>query len=111
MTTQHSNYIAAEWEVGTGISRGTPLGPERRRRRVRAGRPAADRAGHRRGARGRPGLGRVHRAAARRRPGQIGGDPGAQDELGTLLSRKEGKTLPEGIGDVVHAGNIVKFSD
>ncbi|MBX2990451.1 MAG: aldehyde dehydrogenase family protein [Bacteroidetes bacterium] len=32
-----------------------------------------------------------------------------KDELGRLLSREEGKTLPEGIGEVVRAGNIFKF--
>jgi len=32
-----------------------------------------------------------------------------KDELGKLLSREEGKTLPEGIGEVVRAGNIFKF--
>ncbi|MGH8676806.1 MAG: aldehyde dehydrogenase family protein, partial [Burkholderiales bacterium] len=32
-----------------------------------------------------------------------------KDEFGTLLSREEGKTLPEGIGEVVRAGNIFKF--
>jgi aldehyde dehydrogenase (NAD+) len=32
-----------------------------------------------------------------------------KDELGELLSREEGKTLPEGIGEVVRAGNIFKF--
>ncbi|MBI1396420.1 MAG: aldehyde dehydrogenase family protein [Betaproteobacteria bacterium] len=32
-----------------------------------------------------------------------------KDELGALLSREEGKTLPEGIGEVVRAGNIFKF--
>ena len=32
-----------------------------------------------------------------------------KDELGTLLSREEGKTLPEGVGEVVRAGNIFKF--
>jgi aldehyde dehydrogenase (NAD+) len=30
-------------------------------------------------------------------------------ELGTLLSREEGKTLPEGIGEVARAGAIFKF--
>lgn len=30
-------------------------------------------------------------------------------ELGTLLSREEGKTLPEGIGEVVRAGRVFKF--
>ncbi|MBT0570285.1 aldehyde dehydrogenase family protein [Curvibacter sp. CHRR-16] len=32
-----------------------------------------------------------------------------REELGTLLSREEGKTKPEGIGEVVRAGNIFKF--
>jgi acyl-CoA reductase-like NAD-dependent aldehyde dehydrogenase len=32
-----------------------------------------------------------------------------KDELGRLLSREEGKTLPEGIGEVVRAGQIFKF--
>jgi len=32
-----------------------------------------------------------------------------REELGTLLSREEGKTRPEGIGEVVRAGNIFKF--
>ncbi len=32
-----------------------------------------------------------------------------REELGTLLSREEGKTKPEGIGEVTRAGNIFKF--
>ncbi len=32
-----------------------------------------------------------------------------KDELGRLLSREEGKTLPEGIGEVVRAGMVFKF--
>nr|MCU0869423.1 aldehyde dehydrogenase family protein [Burkholderiales bacterium] len=32
-----------------------------------------------------------------------------KDELGRLLSREEGKTLPEGIGEVARAANIFKF--
>jgi len=32
-----------------------------------------------------------------------------REEIGTLLSREEGKTLPEGIGEVVRAANIFKF--
>ena len=34
---------------------------------------------------------------------------GRKDELGRLLSREEGKTLPEGIGEAARAGNIFKF--
>ena len=32
-----------------------------------------------------------------------------KEELGTLLAREEGKTLPEAIGEVSRAGNIFKF--
>ncbi len=32
-----------------------------------------------------------------------------RDELGALLSREEGKTLPEGIGEATRAGQIFKF--
>ena len=32
-----------------------------------------------------------------------------KEELGRLLSREEGKTLPEGIGEVTRAGQIFKF--
>ncbi len=32
-----------------------------------------------------------------------------KEELGRLLSREEGKTLPEGIGEVTRAGHIFKF--
>src|SRR5919205_1237142 len=41
---------------------------------------------------------------------KIGSDILARkDELGRLLSREEGKTLPEGIGETVRAGHIFKF--
>src|ERR1700674_4718788 len=32
-----------------------------------------------------------------------------KDELGRLLSREEGKTLPEGVGEATRAGQIFKF--
>jgi acyl-CoA reductase-like NAD-dependent aldehyde dehydrogenase len=32
-----------------------------------------------------------------------------KQELGTLLSREEGKTLPEGVGEAARAGSIFKF--
>ncbi|MEO6395140.1 MAG: aldehyde dehydrogenase family protein [Devosia sp.] len=34
---------------------------------------------------------------------------GRREELGTLLSREEGKTLPEGIGEATRAGQIFEF--
>ncbi|MFO6420132.1 aldehyde dehydrogenase family protein [Hylemonella sp. W303a] len=41
---------------------------------------------------------------------QIGSEILARkDELGTLLAREEGKTLPEAIGEVARAGQIFKF--
>ncbi|ALT77572.1 aldehyde dehydrogenase family protein [Paucibacter sp. KCTC 42545] len=41
---------------------------------------------------------------------QIGSEILARrEELGRLLSREEGKTLPEGIGEVTRAGHIFKF--
>jgi alpha-ketoglutaric semialdehyde dehydrogenase len=41
---------------------------------------------------------------------KAGGDILARkDELGRLLSREEGKTLPEGVGETVRAGHIFKF--
>ena len=32
-----------------------------------------------------------------------------KDEIGRLLAREEGKTLPEGVGETVRAGHIFKF--
>src|SRR5690242_288663 len=32
-----------------------------------------------------------------------------KDEIGRLLSREEGKTLPEGVGETVRAAHIFKF--
>ena len=32
-----------------------------------------------------------------------------REQLGRLLSREEGKTLPEGIGETVRAGRILKY--
>ena len=41
---------------------------------------------------------------------QIGSEILARrDELGRLLSREEGKTLPEGIGEATRAGHVFKF--
>ncbi len=46
----------------------------------------------------------------RRRARAVGSEILARrEELGALLSREEGKTLPEGIGEVTRAGNIFKF--
>ncbi len=64
----------------------------------------------RRGARGVPGMGRGSIAGARRTSSTSRQrDPRAQGRAGRLLSREEGKTLPEGIGEAMRAGHIFKF--
>ena len=41
---------------------------------------------------------------------KVGSDiPARKDEIGRLLAREEGKTLPEGVGETVRAGHIFKF--
>jgi aldehyde dehydrogenase (NAD+) len=105
MMTVHGNYVASEW-VTSGTSRdninpsdlsdvvGTSLwrpGPGRDRR----WRPP----------RRLPGVERQHAPAALRRAGRRRYEILARkEELGRLLSREEGKTLPEGIGEVARAG-------
>src|SRR6185436_4301803 len=83
---------------------------ERGHRRVRSGRRGADRDGD------RGGQGGVPRVVGRANPGP--GEPARQSRLrdprpegqiGRLLSREEGKTLPEGIGETMRAGHIFKF--
>ena len=87
-----------------------PVEPRRCRRRIRAGRRGAANA-RSRPRRPLPGLG----ASARSRSAhdildKVGNEILARkDELGRLLAREEGKTLPEGIGEAVRAGHIFKF--
>ena len=86
-----------------------PLGHARRRRRVRASR--------RRTAGQAIAAAQAQSAWGLSTPQQrfdILDDGGAEilarrAELGDLLAREEGKTLPEAIGEVVRAGNIFKF--
>ena len=74
----------------------------------------ADRAqaetGDRRGARGVPAWSHIAAAAALDILDKAGTAILARkDELGKLLAREEGKTLPEGIGEAMRAGQIFKF--
>ena len=87
-----------------------PVGYPRSRRRVRAGRPQPDRTGHPRGRRGLRAVGPERTAAPRRRarPDRQR-DSARKEELGKLLAREEGKTLPEAVGEVARAGQIFKF--
>ena len=68
---------------------------------------AADRRGEaRRFRRGRSARSRIARTSSTRSGTDI---LARKDELGRLLAREEGKTLPEGIGETVRAGHIFKF--
>ena len=58
-----------------------------------------------------PAWSRLDAASALRHPEEgVGRNPGPQGrDLGRLLSREEGKTLPEGVGEVARAGQIFAF--
>ena len=108
----HGNLINGEWVTGADVNpRRQPVQPAGGRRRVRARRRGAGPGGDRRAARrpsrpGRAGIGRSAPTSSTAR----GTDPAPRRRSsGTLLSREEGKTLPEGIGEAKRAGYIFKF--
>jgi acyl-CoA reductase-like NAD-dependent aldehyde dehydrogenase len=88
-----------------------PVGHARRRRRVRAGRRGPIQAGHRAAAtQAQPAWG----LSTPQQRFDILDAAGTEilarkAELGDLLTREEGKTLPEAIGEVARAGNIFKL--
>jgi aldehyde dehydrogenase (NAD+) len=105
------NYIAGEWVEGADVNRN--LNPSNTNDVVgeyaRASRAQAEAA---------------IEAAAAAAPGWAAATPqqradaldmigseilARKDELGRLLSREEGKTLPEGIGEAMRAGQIFRF--
>ena len=104
-------YINGRWETGvtTGISE-NPSDTARGGGRVRARRPQPGRARH-------PRRRRCLRAWSHSTPqrradalDQIGSELLARkDELGMLLAREEGKTLPEAVAEAARAGQIFKF--
>ena len=112
--TMHARtIIAGEWLAATEASRERQsVQHQRRRRRVS---PRASRGRGRARDRGRqaafPAWSRSSIAGAPRHPRKRVGDEilARKDELGRLLSREEGKTLPEGIGEAARAGQIFKF--
>ncbi len=57
----------------------------------------------------RPGRGRRRRSGSTRSTRSRSKSSSRKDELGRLLAREEGKTLPEGIGEVARAGQIFAF--
>ena len=110
-TQQHSNFIAGEWVAGASVSQ--DMNPsdlsdvvgeyahadaKQTEQAIAAARAAA------------PAWAAFNVQARADALDKIGAEILARkDELGTLLSREEGKTLPEGIGEVARAGNIFKF--
>ncbi len=111
MTQPHSNYIAGEWVPGSNVTRDinpsdvsdvvgeyAQADTKQVDQAIAAARAAA------------PGWAAFNVQARADMLDKIGNEILARkDELGKLLSREEGKTLPEGIGEVVRAGNIFKF--
>lgn len=107
----HKNFIGGKWVDGAGASRnvnpsdtGDIVGEYASASAEdvnRAARAAAD------------AFGGWSRTNAEKRADildAIGSEIGARrEELGTLLAREEGKTLPEGIGEVTRAGRVFKF--
>ncbi len=111
MAQKFKNYINGRWE--NGVTTGASENPsdlsdvvgEYSRADIKQTQEAIRAAADARGAWG--GSTPQRRADAL---DQIGSEIIARkDELGELLAREEGKTLPEAIGETVRAGNIFKF--
>jgi aldehyde dehydrogenase (NAD+) len=108
---QHANYINGEWVAGASVSKDVNpsdlsdvVGEFAHADAAQAGQAiAAARAAA-------PAWAAFNVQARADLLDKIGAEILARkDELGTLLSREEGKTLPEGTGEVVRAGNIFKY--
>jgi acyl-CoA reductase-like NAD-dependent aldehyde dehydrogenase len=111
MTQPHSNYIAGEWVPGSNVTRDinpsdlsdvvgeyAQADAKQVEQAIAAARAAA------------PAWAAFNTQARADILDKIGNEILARkDELGKLLSREEGKTLPEGTGEVARAGNIFKF--
>jgi len=111
MTELHRNFIAGEWTAGTDVAKN--INPSDLSDVVgeyaRADRAQADAAI----AAARAAFPAWSMSAVQDRANMLDTVGNAilarKDELGRLLSREEGKTLPEGIGEVARAGQIFKF--
>jgi aldehyde dehydrogenase (NAD+) len=111
MTQPYSNYIAGEWVPGSSVTRDinpsdlsdvvgeyAQADAKQVDQAIAAARAAA------------PGWAVFNTQARADILDKIGNEILARkDELGKLLSREEGKTLPEGTGEVARAGNVFKF--
>jgi len=108
---QHSNYVNGQWVAGTAWSKNinpsdlsdvvgeyAQADQAQTQEAIAAARAAA------------PAWGAFNVQARADALEKVGAEIVARkDELGKLLSREEGKTLAEGVGEVVRAGNIFKF--
>ena len=111
ITKQHANFINGQWVTGSNWTRNinpsdvsdtigeySQADAAQTEQAISAARAAA------------PAWGQFNSQARADMLEKIGNEILARkDELGTLLSREEGKTLPEGIGETVRAANIFKF--
>jgi aldehyde dehydrogenase (NAD+) len=111
MNATLKNYIAGEWAEGTGVNRNINpsntndvIGEYARADRAQTVQAiAAAKAAFPKWSRSTPqerfdALNRISSEILARK-----------DELGRLLAREEGKTLPEGVGEVARAGQIFAF--
>src|SRR5688500_891266 len=110
MSELHRNLIGGEWVEGEGVANVNPsdtnetIGHYARASAEDAGRAiAAAKAAFPAWSRSGP---LERHAALRKAADEI---MARKEEIGTLLSREEGKTLAEGIGETVRAGQIFDF--
>lgn len=107
----HANYIAGQWLEGAGATRNinpsdvsdvigeyAHAAPEQVAQAVESAREAAGEWGHATATRRAECLDAIGAELQRRK-----------DELGRLLAREEGKTLPEAVGEAARAAAIFRF--
>ena len=111
MSAAHKNYIAGEWVDGVAApatsTRRTPTTSIGDYAQPTPPRPA--RRSLRRKPPSRPGRARRRSSATTSSCASSTEILARKEELGRLLSREEGKTLPEGIGESTRAGQIFDF--
>ena len=109
--TLHMNLIDGEWVEGRGGAEPEPGQRQGGGRRIRARHRRGRRRGDRGGEGGVPGLValRAARAARRAAQGRRRDHRRARRSSAGCLSREEGKTLAEGIGETVRAAQIFDF--
>jgi alpha-ketoglutaric semialdehyde dehydrogenase len=111
MAELHRNFIAGEWIAGADVSRNINpsdlsdlIGEYARADREQAGAAIAA---------ARAAFAAWSMSSIQDRANLLDAIGNAilerKDELGRLLAREEGKTLPEGVGEVARAGQIFKF--